>query len=68
MIYHLHLTEGELVAIEESLTIRLSELWELQQDAIENPNELTKDLVTMYLKRQHDIRDILAEIRVLVKR
>ena len=68
MFYHLHLTEGELVAIEESLTIRLSELWELQQDAIENPNELTKDLVTMYLKRQHDIRDVLAEIRVLVKR
>lgn len=62
MIYHLHLTESQLLAVREGLTTRLYELDELKTEALKNPDGYTHDLLKMYDYKQKDMRRVLEKI------
>lgn len=65
MIYHLHLTEAQLLAVREGLTTRLYELDELKAETLKNPDGYTNDLLRIYDKKQKDMRKVLEKITIV---
>ena len=62
MIYHLHLTEAQLLAVREGLTTRLYELDELRAEALKHPDGYTTDLLKLYSIKQKHMRQVLEKI------
>lgn len=67
MIYHLHLTKDELFAVLESLQCRWSDIWDLEKEALKEPNELTPDIMKIYARRKRDIHEVIHQIDLLIK-
>lgn len=65
MIYHLHLTEAQLLAVREGLTTRLYELDELKAETLKHPDGYTNDLLRIYDKKQKDMRKVLEKITLV---
>ena len=65
MIYHLHLTESELLAVQESLRTRMCELDELKAETLKNPDGYTNDLLKIYNKKQNDMRLVMEMITII---